>query len=96
MLFRLRFNNLFYHKQQGLLFIIFLLCHLSFLAGILTFSTIHLDLTLVRAMASYLYEGFKAVAIEPFAADCGRVSAIGCESWFLCVGLRPKWDSNRV
>ena len=39
------------------LFFYFLLCHLSFLAGILVFWTLHLGLTLMRPAASYLYEG---------------------------------------
>ena len=56
---------------------IFFFCHLPFLTGILTFSTLHLDLTLVRVTASYLYEGLVAAAIEPYAADCDWVSAIG-------------------
>ena len=46
------------------------LCYLPFLAGILAFSTLHLDLTSVRATASYSYEGLVAMAIEPYVADC--------------------------
>ena len=67
-------------KLSGLFF---LLCHPSVLAGILTFSTLHLDHTSMRATASYSFEGLVAAAIEPCAADCGRVSAIVCESRFL-------------
>ena len=33
----------------------------------------------MRATASYSYEGFVAIAIEPYAADHDAVSAIGCE-----------------
>ena len=35
----------------------FLFCHLPFLAGILIFLTLHLGLTLMKATASYSYEG---------------------------------------
>ena len=38
-------------------------CHLPFLAGIITFSTLRLDLTSARVTASYSYEGLVAVAI---------------------------------
>ena len=49
----------------------------------LAFLTLYLDLTSVRATASYLFEGLVAAAIEPYATDCGRVSAVGCEGRFL-------------
>ena len=52
------------------------LCHLPFLVVILAFLTLHLGLTLKRATASYLYEGLVTAAIEPYAADRDRVSAI--------------------
>ena len=58
----------------------FLLCHLPFLAGILIFLTLHLGLTLMKATASYSYEGLVAADIEPYAADRDGVSDKGCES----------------
>ena len=37
----------------------------------------------MRVTASYSYEGLVALAIEPYAADRDRVSAIDCESrWY--------------
>ena len=44
-------------------------CHLPFLAGILIFLTLHLDLTSARVTASCSDEVLVAVAIEPSAAD---------------------------
>ena len=60
--------------------LLFLLCHLPFLADILIFLTLHLVLTSIRATSSYLYEELVATAIKPYAAVRDWVSAIGCES----------------
>ena len=49
-----------------------------FRAVILIFSTPHLGLTLMRATASYLYEGLVASPFVPYAADRDGVSTIGC------------------
>ena len=57
---------------------LFFFCHLPFFAGILFFLTHHLGLTLMRATASYLYEGLVASPFVPYAADRDGVSTIGC------------------
>ena len=54
-----------------------LLCHLPFLASVLAFRPPGLGSYLMRATASYSNEGLVAAAIEPYAADCYRVSAVG-------------------
>ena len=59
------------------------LCHLPFLAGILTLSTLHLGLTLMRVTASYPYVGLVATANsdKPFLTLSDQYSS-------------PKWDLN--
>ena len=50
--------------------------------GILAFRPPGLGSYLMKMTSSYWYEGLVAAAIEPYAADCDGVSAIGCETIF--------------
>ena len=62
-------KNDFFAFYLEVLISIFLFCHLPFFTGTLVFLILPLDLTTMRATASYSYERLVAVAIEPYAAD---------------------------
>ena len=53
------------------------------------FDSLDYGLTPVRVTASYLNERLVPKTISPCAADCGRVSAIGCVDLVI-----PSGDSN--